>query len=64
MPPVHEPPRPASAPDPALKDAFQWLLALGFPAEVAAASLLPEVFTNEPAVPESRPGRLHLHGAV
>lgn len=28
-------------------NAYQWLLVLGFPAPVAAASTMPELFTNE-----------------
>jgi hypothetical protein len=54
---VEETPRPASPTDPTVASAYQWLLALGFPADAAAASLMPELFTQEIRPPESRPGR-------
>ena len=50
----------ASAFDAAMHSAYQWLLILGFPANEAAASLMPDLFTDAVRVPEIRPGALRL----
>ena len=57
MPPPLEPTLPESAAEPATIFAYRWLLALGFPSETAAASVMPDLFTNEVRPPEVRPGR-------
>ncbi len=45
--PFHDPSSPAAATEwNATVEAFRWLLILGFPASVAAARLMPELFSD------------------
>jgi hypothetical protein len=55
---------PSAASESANALAYQWLLALGFPPEAAAASLMPELFTEETRPPESRPGRPRIQSVA
>ena len=56
MPAPHVSPLPQPSLEATVMNAYRWLLLLGFPSNEAAASLMPELFTNEPAPPpEKRP---------